>query len=66
MIVVPFSRDMRIVNTEQLARGLNCRYLEVMTSHKPGEYIAVAWRRAMPKSQLPGRVFIDCEPYKGK
>jgi hypothetical protein len=36
--------NMRICNLEQLPHGTGSRYLEVLQSHIPNEYIAVQWR----------------------
>lgn len=52
-IVIPFNRTMRITNLDQLARGTGAKYLEVIESHLPGEYIAVRWRRKIAMFGLP-------------
>lgn len=44
-----------IVNTEQLARGVGARYLEVMPAHKPGILIACQWRRTIPEDTKDNR-----------
>jgi hypothetical protein len=41
--------SMPIVNTDQLARGTNARYLECMKSHCD-TLIALQWRRKEPKT----------------
>ena len=48
MQTIPYSKTMKIVNTEQLPRGLGAKYLEVMSSHIPDTYIAVQWHRKLP------------------
>ena len=55
----------RIVNTEQLPRGLNCRYLMVMPSHIPGEYIAIHWCRKLPRTIPLSRDVVDFGGPKG-
>jgi hypothetical protein len=43
--IIPFDKTLKIVNTEQLARGTGAKYLEVIEAHIPGIYIAKQWRR---------------------
>lgn len=59
MTVIPNSRELRIRNTAQLPHGMGCRFLEVMTSHIEGEYIAVQWRRKAPTTLPPGRLLVE-------
>jgi hypothetical protein len=67
--IVPHTRSMDIRNIEQLPRGLNARYLEVMESHTPGVYIAVRWRRSIPPAGPKGKnrlgdALVDFRPTK--
>lgn len=48
-----------VTNTNQLARGTGCRYLEVMSSHVPNVVIAIQWRRKIPANLHKGRLLID-------
>jgi hypothetical protein len=43
--IIPYSPTLKITNLEQLPRGLNAPYLEVIESHIPDVYIAKQWRR---------------------
>jgi len=54
--VIKNRRELKVANLEHLARGLGARYLEVIESHRAGEYIAKQWRRKLPAS---GGIFID-------
>jgi hypothetical protein len=59
MVIINIKDATRIVNTECLPRGLNCRYLEC-TPHEPeNTLIAYCWRRKLPK-QIPSiHVIVD-------
>ncbi len=46
--IIDNSPELRITNTDQLPRGLGCRFLLVLESPYPGEYIAKRWLRKMP------------------
>jgi len=52
--VIPYARDMRIVNTEQLGKGTGARYLEVVPGGA-GVFVAKQWRRSL----RPGAVLVD-------
>jgi hypothetical protein len=45
MVTINYAKSLDIRNVECLPLGLNAPYLEVMTSHIPDVYIAVAWHR---------------------
>ncbi len=45
MLTIKYDKSLKVKNTEQLASGRGCPFLEVMTSHVKDEYIAVQWRR---------------------
>ena len=57
-VVISYSREIKITNLDQLARGTGARYIEVVDSHVPGEYVAVQWRRRLPVSVMTGHKFI--------
>lgn len=50
MQLIEYTPQLVIKNTQMLAPGLGLKYLEVITSHIPGEYIAKKWHRELPKS----------------
>jgi len=54
--VIKNRRELKVANLEHLPRGLGARYLEVIESHRAGEYIAKQWRRKLPEA---GGIFID-------
>jgi hypothetical protein len=43
--IIPYNKDLKITNTEQLPHGTGAKYLEVITSHIPDTYIAKQWRK---------------------
>lgn len=45
----PYNPGMQITNTAQLPKGTGAKYLEVI-DHGSGPFIAVQWRRVVPKS----------------
>ena len=47
--ILKYDKSLDIRNLEQLPRGLGAKYLEVMTSHEQGVYIAVQWHRKLGK-----------------
>lgn len=59
MTVLPYSREMRIANTDQLPRGTGARYLEVSTAAPEGWLLAVQWRRTKPRTLAAGRALIQ-------
>ena len=62
MKVVGFFEGMDIRNLDAMPRGLGCRYLEAITSHKKGVYIAKQWRRKLPENDPTVEVIIDIAP----
>ena len=56
--IIKYNSDMDIRNLEQLPKGVGAKYLEVITSHIPGVYIAAQWRRKL--SNIPvSRIIIE-------
>ena len=58
-VVINYSREIVVSNLEQLSKGVGARYMEVIDSHVPGEYVAVQWRRKLPVSVVVGHKFIQ-------
>ena len=50
MRIIKNSKDLKIVNLDQLAHGTGAKYLEVMPDSLHGTLIAVCWRRKLPKA----------------
>lgn len=48
--IIGYRPDMKILNVEQLPKGLNLPYLECITSPY-GELIAKQWRKSIPMQQ---------------
>ncbi len=48
-IVIEYTPQLNITNTQFLAPGLGLKYLEVIEAHIPGVYIAKKWRRTLPQ-----------------
>jgi hypothetical protein len=49
MQIIKYSRDLVILNLEQLPKGAGSRYLQCITSHKDGQFIAKQWRFKLPQ-----------------
>jgi len=45
-------------NIESLPRGTGAKYMETMTAHN-GDLVALCWRRKLPISAKPDRIFIQ-------
>jgi hypothetical protein len=60
---IPFSRSLRVVNLEQLPRGIGAGYLVVIPG-APGEWVAKRWSRKKPK--LTGIEHAIVMPKRGK
>jgi hypothetical protein len=66
-MILPYNKDMNIVNLEALARGTGARYLECIEGlqTRPGAavttriYVAKQWRRKIPKEYA---ILIDFKP----
>jgi hypothetical protein len=58
--IVDYNRNIKILNTEQLPKGLGCKLLLCETPHytEPEEYIANRWLRKMPENTRPGQVVV--------
>lgn len=56
--IVRYSPEMAITNMGILPAGTGAKYLEVMEAHN-GTYIAVQWRRTLPKTIGKGRLLIE-------
>jgi len=58
--IIPYSRDLKIVNTDQLAHGTGARYLEVIRGE--GDIlVAKQWCR-----KPVGKILIDFKPHKAR
>ena len=49
MKTINYSPQLVIRNLEVLTHGTGAKYLSCIASHIPGELIAKAWSRSMPK-----------------
>ena len=47
--ILKFDKTLDIRNLDCLPHGTGAKYLEVMTSHEQGVYIAVQWHRKLGK-----------------
>jgi hypothetical protein len=56
---IPYSRDLKITNLDQLPRGIGARYLEVIRGEN-GTLIAKRWRRSPAVRE--GVLLVDMEP----
>ena len=56
--IIDYNPGMRIVNTDQLARGTGAKYLEVFEDDRHNVLIAVRWRRTKPRTLPAGRQLI--------
>jgi hypothetical protein len=50
--IIRYEPSLVIKNLASLPRGTGARYLEVITSHIQGEYIAKKWHRRAPDKGL--------------
>lgn len=57
--IIRYSRELNIKNVDALPAGTGCRYLECITSHIPGEYVAKQWHRKMPTGAQVVIIFRD-------
>lgn len=48
MAVIDYKPDLKIRNLEQLSAGTGCKFLSVINSTIPGEFIAKRWHRKLP------------------
>lgn len=50
MEIINYTPQLIIRNTESLPHGTGAKFLACISSHIPGELIAKAWSRSMPKN----------------
>lgn len=49
MTIINYTPQLVIKNIQSLSAGTGAKFLSCITSHVPGELIAKAWSRSMPK-----------------
>jgi hypothetical protein len=58
MNTIKYDKSLDIRNVGSLPHGLNCKYLEVITSHIPNVYIAKQWHRTIKNLKTDNSVIV--------
>ncbi|MCK9433165.1 MAG: hypothetical protein M0R00_09435, partial [Candidatus Omnitrophica bacterium] len=59
--IIPYSKDLKITNLDILPKGIGARYLLTVKGNNE-DYIAKAWKKAVPVTMGKSEVLIDLKP----